>query len=163
MAPEIISGKGSLSNASDVYSFGILFFELLTGTDAYTMWFADFDKMVVHRNLRPTFPPGIKSGCQELASSCWQKDPEARPSFEAIIATLTQLRSEEDGETAPVELTYVLQANYQPSMNQNDLIVFSSYLRREREEETERAAPAATCPLMPHENDACREFWMRIF
>ena len=106
MAPEILSGDGSHSNASDVYSYGILMFEIYGGIDAFSDTFhLNFDEMFILNNHRPTFPPGTPDGYKDLAMACWSHDPKERPSFEALVSSLTQLRAEEGGETSPPDVS----------------------------------------------------------
>jgi hypothetical protein len=106
MAPEILTGSGSQGNASDVYSFGILLYELYSGAEAYlNLFHTNFEQMVVDKNLRPNFPPGTPDGYKDLAAACWSPDRSARPSFEAIVSTLESFREAEGGETEPLDLT----------------------------------------------------------
>lgn len=106
MAPEILSGNGSHSNASDVYSFSILMFEIYRGIDAFSdMFHLNFDEMVILNNHRPSFPPGTPRGYEDLAAACWSHDPKSRPSFDAIVSALTSLREDEGGETSPLDFS----------------------------------------------------------
>ncbi len=43
---------------------------------------------------RPSFPSDVPSGYDTLASVCWHKDPEERPSFDVIANDLKRVRSD---------------------------------------------------------------------
>ena len=106
MAPELLTFSQGVSNSSDVYSYGILLFEIYTGIDAYSDTFhLNFDEMVVCHNHRPTFPPGTPDGYKDLAMACWSKDPLSRPCFASIVSSLTKLRADEEGVTPPLDLS----------------------------------------------------------
>jgi serine/threonine protein kinase len=74
---------------ADIYSFGIIFWELLSQQCPY-------DKMtpiqcalaVLNRNQRPEIPKWCPPPLQALIRSCLKKDPEERPTFEQIIGAL---------------------------------------------------------------------------
>uniref|UniRef100_A0A8D0HMD4 mitogen-activated protein kinase kinase kinase n=1 Tax=Sphenodon punctatus TaxID=8508 RepID=A0A8D0HMD4_SPHPU len=88
MAPEVI--KLSLfSKSSDVWSFGVLLWELLTGEVPYR----EIDALAVAYGVamnKLTLP--IPSTCPEpfarLLEECWNPDPHARPPFGSILQCL---------------------------------------------------------------------------
>ncbi|KAG2437335.1 hypothetical protein HXX76_005992 [Chlamydomonas incerta] len=95
MAPETLL-KGHVSRASDVYSFGILLYELFSGETAYKdVPKALLGHAITKDNLRPTFPPalGAPFEYQLLACRCWESNWEIRPEFEFIVDELKRMRS----------------------------------------------------------------------
>jgi len=94
MSPEQWLGVG-VGKASDIYSFNILFFELLTGrlpfeATTYEGW------RNLHFDCNPPAPgqirQGIGSDLDYLMLSCLHKDPFKRPtSFFYIRETLEEL------------------------------------------------------------------------
>ncbi|GAX86359.1 hypothetical protein CEUSTIGMA_g13771.t1 [Chlamydomonas eustigma] len=87
-APEIIK-DGIQSKAGDVYAFGFVLWELYTGEKVYEdMLGTLISEQVVEEGWRPAFPADTPKPYVELAASCWQADPSARPTFEEIIANL---------------------------------------------------------------------------
>uniref|UniRef100_A0A667XKI0 Mitogen-activated protein kinase kinase kinase n=1 Tax=Myripristis murdjan TaxID=586833 RepID=A0A667XKI0_9TELE len=88
MAPEVI--KLSLfSKSSDVWSFGVLLWELLTGEVPYR----EIDALAVAYGVamnKLTLP--IPSTCPEafaqLLGECWSSNPHSRPSFTSILMRL---------------------------------------------------------------------------
>eukprot|EP00198_Chlamydomonas_reinhardtii_P005729 XP_001695065.1 predicted protein [Chlamydomonas reinhardtii] len=94
MAPETLL-HGHVSRASDVYSFGILLYELYSGETAYTdVPKALLGHAITKDNLRPVFPPalGAPFEYQLLACRCWESNPEIRPEFDFIVDELKRLR-----------------------------------------------------------------------
>ncbi|PSN40611.1 Mitogen-activated protein kinase kinase kinase 21 [Blattella germanica] len=88
MAPEVIK-TSTFSKASDVWSYGVLLWELLTGETPYK----GIDALAVAYGVavnKLTLP--IPSTCpqpwRELMEACWHSDPHFRPSFEDILQAL---------------------------------------------------------------------------
>eukprot|EP00892_Ulva_mutabilis_P010835 jgi/Ulvmu1/8123/UM040_0018.1 len=102
MAPEVIEHKAYDSKA-DVFSFGIVLWELLTGKVPYTEQTALQAAVgVVQHGLRPPIPTGTPAMLSEVMHKCWHKNPAARPSFTELVPVLQQLhRDIRDGEGPP--------------------------------------------------------------
>lgn len=94
MAPEVITGN-NYNGKADVYSFGILMFEVITDQAPYpnlpkkNLNMFEFGQKVVYENLRPTFSFEIKPSLKKLIERCWSKDPNERPTFEEIFNKLS--------------------------------------------------------------------------
>lgn len=88
MAPEVIEGTGYNWKA-DVYSYGILMYEVITDTIPYPLFqnhkmsIFQFNNKVVKENYRPEFKGPIKEALQKLIEECWSPDVNKRPTFEA--------------------------------------------------------------------------------
>ncbi|KAL4571284.1 hypothetical protein LXL04_018042 [Taraxacum kok-saghyz] len=90
MAPELLSGKSQMvTEKIDVYSFGIVMWELLTGDEPYTsMHCASIIGGIVNGTLRPTIPTWCDPEWKSLMERCWSSDPQERPSFLEIAQKL---------------------------------------------------------------------------
>ncbi|PIN13257.1 Tyrosine kinase [Handroanthus impetiginosus] len=92
MAPEVLRNEPS-NEKSDVYSFGVILWELATLRVPWT----EMNSMQVvgavgfqGRNLN--IPPTVDPMVAEIISDCWNRNPQARPSFAQIISRLKCLQ-----------------------------------------------------------------------
>ncbi|KAM8810129.1 mitogen-activated protein kinase kinase kinase 21 isoform 2-T2 [Eudromia elegans] len=140
MAPEVI--KSSLfSKGSDIWSYGVLLWELLTGEVPYR----GIDGLAVAYGVavnKLTLP--IPSTCPEpfakLMKECWEQDPHIRPSFALILEQLAAIEGAVMTEM-PQESFHSMQDDWRLEIQQifNELRTKEKELRS-REEELTRAA-----------------------
>ncbi|EFO25978.1 TKL/MLK/TAK1 protein kinase [Loa loa] len=88
MAPEIITGS-SPSEQSDIYSFGIVLWEIITRMRPYSdCKNAEEILWSVYAGLRPPRIGNIPTKLMQMIERCWQKLPEERPSIKEIQKVL---------------------------------------------------------------------------
>jgi len=91
MAPESIT-KSQYSKKSDVWSFGVVLYEILTRETPYgNMPPLQVAAAVAYNGLRLAIPSHCPPILAEIMLSCWQDNPHSRPDFEAIFQKLEQL------------------------------------------------------------------------
>uniref|UniRef100_A0A2N9FAY4 Protein kinase domain-containing protein n=1 Tax=Fagus sylvatica TaxID=28930 RepID=A0A2N9FAY4_FAGSY len=91
MAPEVIEHK-PYDHKVDVFSFGILLWEMLTGKLPYEQLTPLQAAVgVVQKGLRPTIPRHTSPKLVELLERCWQQDPSLRPEFSEIVQILQHM------------------------------------------------------------------------
>jgi serine/threonine protein kinase len=91
MAPESLRDK-QYSTKSDVWSFGILMFEVLTQQEPH----ADQDPITIGRKIRdegltPQLPSSVPSALSSVMNRCCQLSPNGRPSIEQVLEELESI------------------------------------------------------------------------
>jgi len=87
MAPEVIRHESYSSNA-DVYSFGIVLWQLITREVPFATMTPIQAAFAVAEGRRPEIPPSTPMRLQEIITACWDQDSQKRPSFTYIAMTL---------------------------------------------------------------------------
>ncbi|XP_042302499.1 mitogen-activated protein kinase kinase kinase 21 isoform X2 [Sceloporus undulatus] len=140
MAPEVIKSS-MFSKGSDIWSYGVLLWELLTGEVPYR----GIDGLAVAYGVavnKLTLP--IPSTCPEpfakLMKECWAQDPHIRPSFTLILEQLSAIEGAVMTEM-PQESFHSMQDDWKLEIQQ----IFDELRNKEkelrsREEELTRAA-----------------------
>ncbi|URE22320.1 Protein kinase domain containing protein, partial [Musa troglodytarum] len=73
----------------DVFSFGIVMWEILTGEEPYAnMHYGAIIGGIVNNTLRPPVPATCDPEWRKLMEQCWAPDPVQRPSFTQIAGCL---------------------------------------------------------------------------
>jgi class 3 adenylate cyclase len=97
MAPELLRRESGNTAMSDVFSFGIILFELYSRKDPY---YGEnpahvLDQIVdVKINKRPAVPEGCPTRIAEIMKECLEGNPDKRPTFEEIDKRVMRLDSE---------------------------------------------------------------------
>lgn len=97
MAPEVIAHQ-HYTHKCDVFSYGILLWELVSGGDIPYSGYTPLQAAVgvVQRGLRPTVPQTCHPVVAQVMQYCWQPDPNARPEFEQVVELLRHTESPVD-------------------------------------------------------------------
>ena len=93
MPPEMYDGVEFCSSKVDVYEYGMLLWEMVTEKTP----FRNMDPLAIMtavaiQNKRPNIPSNISASMKKLIESCWERDPENRPSFEQIFELFEKKR-----------------------------------------------------------------------
>ncbi|CAI0442711.1 unnamed protein product [Linum tenue] len=113
MAPEFQS-KGALTQKCDVYAFGVVILELLSGLEALRYEFDEGGEGVrrisviemarqavagggagvrkwVDRRLKDSYPVDVAEKMVSMALECVEEDPEKRPDMEKVAVKVSKL------------------------------------------------------------------------
>ncbi|KQK16477.1 uncharacterized protein LOC100828846 isoform X2 [Brachypodium distachyon] len=93
MAPELLNGgSNKVSEKVDVFSFGIVMWEILTGEEPYAnMHYGAIIGGIVNNTLRPHVPASCDPEWRRLMEQCWAPDPAQRPAFTEIAGRLRSM------------------------------------------------------------------------
>eukprot|EP00775_Hariotina_reticulata_P011898 gene11898-12042_t len=93
-APEVMR-NGRLSKPADVFSFGVLMWEVITATVPwYGMMMGEIMNAIMIQGRRLHYGPLVPKGYRELSQSCWVDDPKERPTFTSIVSQLQAMMDE---------------------------------------------------------------------
>jgi len=113
LAPEVIRNARS-SKCSDVYSYGIILWEMATRAEVYAnLESTQIIAQVANDNLRPPVPDNCPWA--SMMVRCWNEDPHARPTFREIVKWLNQIKDDLNGDeqSSITEWSHPSQASYQ--------------------------------------------------
>ncbi|EDQ87899.1 uncharacterized protein MONBRDRAFT_37788 [Monosiga brevicollis MX1] len=90
MSPETLVG-GAATMASDVWAFGVVCYEVITGLVPYAG--LDMPKVValLKNEGRLALPAGTPPGLERLVAACWQTSPDVRPTAAALSPALSAI------------------------------------------------------------------------
>jgi len=89
-APEVLR-KSHYNEKVDVYSYGVVLWEILSGAEPYEgLGRVEAAISVVTTGRRPAMQPEWDASWQNLMSWCWQESPTQRPSFAEVLDFLAQ-------------------------------------------------------------------------
>lgn len=116
MPPELLK-EGLLSPATDVYSYGMLLWEMLEGSHPYPNKNHGEIILGVTKGIRPKIPDSFPPDYAQLVEDCWHQDYEQRPALLDIIRRLKDMFVNcNDTKEALVKMQNILQTKILESM-----------------------------------------------
>mmetsp|Transcript_37103 Transcript_37103/g.72883 ORF Transcript_37103/g.72883 Transcript_37103/m.72883 type:complete len:793 (+) Transcript_37103:39-2417(+) len=132
IAPEVFEKKKH-GKSSDVYSFGIILWELMTRQTPYREKLAEGGSIsaiqAITKGFRPEIPKATPPAMTALIEACWNKDPMQRPTFESICGTLAKLANTEFDVSALVEASVVVDDDYSAISTKQPWMVDSAQIK----------------------------------
>lgn len=97
-SPEILKEPRDITNSNnnidwtiDTYSFGILLWEIYTGTLPFNVNISTLYNLVVENDFRPEIKDNFHPGVAHIIQLCWDSCKEKRPNFSQILILLEKI------------------------------------------------------------------------
>lgn len=103
-APESWQNRASLTTGSDIYSFGILVWTLITGKFPYADTPSWEVMQLIKRGKREVIPSEIPETCSTLIKACWSPNVAARPTASQVAQALQLIDEAEFRPPSPTGL-----------------------------------------------------------
>jgi len=154
-APEVALRKPYTEKA-DVFSFGIMIWQMARDRVPFKGVSRDeFFSHVIYKGQRPKLDKSWPSGFSKLLTDCWDKDPRLRPSFDDIVARLTNLINAL-GIKAP-QKTLISPTLSSTSSKEVTQVVKSRGLERDQPSRFFNTTPTNT--LLPEKKNESKSTW----
>ena len=119
VAPEVLRGK-TYTQASDVYGFGIIIYEVFNGLPPYhDMAHEDLLALKICQGFRPKFNIKVPQLIENIAKQCVDTDQLKRPTTNYLVEKLNQCLNEVDkfnkGQPSSKNLLYNVQSFFHES------------------------------------------------
>jgi serine/threonine protein kinase len=93
VAPEVLRGR-RYTQASDIYSFGIIAYEVYTGLPPYhDVAHDEFLAIRIIQGLRPELDYKVPREISDIIKQCWDADPLKRPKAKEICELFEKLKN----------------------------------------------------------------------
>ncbi len=108
IAPEVIAGK-EYTFASDIYSIGMLMWEISSGQPPFVNFEHDYDLAIkIINGMRPKMVTETPLEYKKLMEQCWDADPLRRPNIETLLTEMdkiyTYLQSTNEEQLTNIQL-----------------------------------------------------------
>lgn len=102
MPPELLT-DGILTTSTDVYSFGIILWQLMAGQAPFKGMTDEEIAESVCQGHRPQHSDSSPGAYSQLVDDCWQENRHKRPTFPTIVQRLKELNSRRSSVDVQIE------------------------------------------------------------
>jgi len=127
MAPELLRGESENTAMSDVYSFGIILYEVYSRKDPY---YGENHREVLKLvadpviNKRPPVPPACPDAVASIMKECLERTPGSRPTFEQLDLRLKDLDVE---NVEPGKMSFSMQEKKLQQATRSEELLFDVF------------------------------------
>ncbi|OQR81138.1 protein kinase [Achlya hypogyna] len=110
MAPEVIKGNKQYTEKIDIYSMGVILWELIDGRKLPyddIRWNHQIEAAIVQGKRPQIVPNSCPPRWKVLVSMCWQVDPTQRPTIAQLIRSLHRVAKEDIKDALHKNLPFV--------------------------------------------------------
>ena len=139
LAVEVMKGE-EYTVKGDVYSFGVILWELLTCEEP----FSEYNTTFLHKletkiiaGLRPTMPEWCPVKYKNLTIKCWNSSPDERPTFSDVIILIEEIITDLQNAPPPTETRNLYNSNNNNTSSNMKIVLETSpeILKDVKEEE----------------------------
>ncbi|OHT08097.1 TKL family protein kinase [Tritrichomonas foetus] len=169
MAPELLAANTSYDFKIDIYSYGIMLWEMLTHETPYkTRDPKTIVTQVLANDIRPPLPRNIfqqdntSNYLTELITTCWDRAPENRPTFFEIIKIFKSGKIMYPKADHKIVMSYI---NKILDEEDKESLPIQEILKRSETETiqlSELVRVLSVCPLKPSFYDSCWKLFQSI-
>ena len=91
LAPELFDDEPKITTASDIYSFGMVLWELVTRALPYAKWRSDVAGIRIAQGKKEEIPSNCPPELKKIIESCWETLPTKRPTAVQVVERLKPL------------------------------------------------------------------------
>lgn len=103
-APEALFGNGAYTTQSDVWSFGVVMYEIFTvGGDPFPGVYMRDIPALLKNGYRMSRPKFVSAILYDIMMECWKIDPLQRPDFEGLRSIMHNMIKDEEQEYVNLE------------------------------------------------------------
>eukprot|EP00026_Physarum_polycephalum_P011836 Phypoly_transcript_12081.p1 GENE.Phypoly_transcript_12081~~Phypoly_transcript_12081.p1 ORF type:complete len:316 (+),score=36.92 Phypoly_transcript_12081:191-1138(+) len=90
--PEVLDYKKSWTEKSDIYSLGMVFFEMVSGQVPFQEEEWNLDKIMskISKGTRPKIPKQCPKDFVKVIKQCWHTNPKLRPTAKELVTTIKE-------------------------------------------------------------------------
>eukprot|EP01138_Halocafeteria_seosinensis_P012965 gb/GECG01013243.1/.p1 GENE.gb/GECG01013243.1/~~gb/GECG01013243.1/.p1 ORF type:complete len:655 (+),score=92.20 gb/GECG01013243.1/:1-1965(+) len=86
--PELLEAEKPFSSLADVYSLGVIMYELFSGKEIFPLYTMLQVMWAVHSGDRPSIPEDVPDSIADVIQKAWKTDQKERPPLDDIKQTL---------------------------------------------------------------------------
>lgn len=112
-APELMEANKPFSELADVFSFGVIMYELFSGLQIFPRYSLPQVMHAIYSDSRPSIPETVPQPIQNVIQKCWKADSTQRPSLGDIKEALRPFLPAEIQAPSPIHESVTMETQAQ--------------------------------------------------